>query len=501
MSVASRPAAPARSDSHPRKWLILGVVTMVAFTSNVDATIVVIGLPRIVSGLHTTVITGLWTLNAYIIASTVFLLPAGRWSDVIGRKSIFIAGSLLFTVGTIGCGLAPTGTLLVLWRLVQGVGAALGFATATPLLVGAFPSRQLGRALGINSTAWVTGMIVGPVVGGALVGSLGWRWIFYVTVPFALAGVIAGAWVLPGGRPTRQKVPTDWTGAASFSLGLVALLLALTQGLAWGWGSVRIIGLLVASVLLLGFFVAWERRVVQPLFDLALFRHPYFRVGMVVVTTYSIGIMAMTFLLTFYLQVALRLSPLDAGLALVPMAAPQFVLAPVGGALADRFGPARPIIAGLCCLTLGALWLSRLGPQLSLPAIVLPLLLISVGNGLAWPSLVKQVMSSAPAARAGVASGMFFTLRNVGVALSFTLALIAAETSLPPAVAVRAFLGTGGVLSAHLGHALVHSTDAGFRVFAVCLLVALLVAFLLLRPVPSAVRERLSRPAGSTASD
>ncbi|HUY56394.1 MAG TPA: MFS transporter [Candidatus Micrarchaeaceae archaeon] len=489
---ALAPALPHRQgDGHPHKWLILAVVTMVAFTSNVDATIVVIGLPRIISGLHTTVITGLWTLNAYIIASTVLLLPAGRWSDVVGRKPVFITGSLLFAIGTMGCGLAPSGTLLVAWRLVQGAGAALGFATATPLLMGAFPSRQLGRALGINSTAWVTGMIVGPVVGGALVGSLGWRWIFYVTVPFALAGVAAGSFILPGGRPDRGKVPTDWTGALSFSLGLVALLLALTQGLAWGWGSARIVALFIASAALLSFFVLWERRVRQPLFDLSLFRQLYFRVGMVVVTTYSIGIMAMTFLLTFYLQVALRLSPLDAGLTLVPMAAPQFVLAPIGGSLADRFGPARPIISGLACLTVGALWLSRLGPHLSLVALILPLLLISVGNGMAWPSLVKQVMSSAPPTRAGVASGMFFTLRNVGVALSFTLALVAAETSLPPAVAVRAFLGTGGVLSAHLGHALVQSTDAGFRVFAVCLLIAMLFAFLLLRPLPAAARDRV----------
>ncbi|MGH7691301.1 MAG: MFS transporter [Candidatus Dormibacteria bacterium] len=489
MSDVARTAAAPEGQGHPRKWLILAVVTMVAFVSNVDATIVVIALPHMIAGLHTNVVTGLWTINAYIIASTVFLLPAGRWSDVIGRKSIFIAGALLFAVGTVGCGLAPSGTVLVLWRLVQGVGAALGFATATPLLVGAFPSRQLGRALGINSTAWVTGMIVGPVAGGALVGSLGWRWIFYVTVPFALAGVVAGAAILPRTRPIRRHVPADWVGAISFSLGLVALLLALTQGLAWGWTSARIVGLFVASVLLIGFFVLWERRLLQPLFELSLFRNLHFRLGMAVVTTYSLGIMAMTFLLTFYLQGGLHLSPLDSGLMLVPMAAPQFVLAPLGGALADRFGPARPILAGLCCLTLGSLWLSRLGPQLSLVGLILPLLLISVGNGFAWPPLLKQVMSSAPPERAGVASGMFFTLRNVGVALSFTLALVAAESSLPPALAVQAFLGVGGVLSPHLGHALVHSTDAGFQVFAGCLLVALLLALGLLRRQPAAARR------------
>ncbi|MGH7643351.1 MAG: hypothetical protein ACRENX_10155 [Candidatus Dormibacteria bacterium] len=146
-------------------------------------------------------------------------------------------------------------------------------------------------------------------------------------------------------------------------------------------------------------------------------------------------------------------------------------------------------------LAVGALWLSRLGPQLSLSAMVLPLLLISVGNGLAWPSLLKQVMSAAPAARAGVASGMFFTLRNFGVALSFTLALIAAETSLPPAVAVRAFLGTGGELSHPLGLALVQSTDAGFRVFAACLVVALFSALLTIAP-----DSRLAAPATLPAS-
>lgn len=144
---------------------------------------------------------------------------------------------------------------------------------------------------------------------------LGWREIFYVTVPFALAGVIAGAFALPGGRPSHQQVSTVLTGAVSFSLGLVALLLAMTQGLAWGWGSARIVGLFVAAAVLLGFFVLWERRVAQPLFELSLFRHPYFRVRMVVVTTYSIGIMALTFRLTFYHQVALRLSPLDSGLS------------------------------------------------------------------------------------------------------------------------------------------------------------------------------------------
>ncbi len=471
---------PSNDQGHPRKWLILAVVTMVAFISNVDATIVVVALPRIVSGLHTTVTTGLWTLNAYIITSTVLLLPAGRWSDQIGRKRVFVAGAILFALGTVLCGLAPDGGALIGWRLLQGAGGALGFATAVPILADAFPARQLGQALGINSTAWVMGAIVGPVVGGVLVSTLGWRWIFFVSVPFAVAAVVFGARILPAAKRRAVNVRNDWPGAVGFSAGLVTLLLALSQGLAWGWTSAAVLLLLVATLVLLASFTFWESRADHPMFELDLFRRPHFRSGIGVVTAYSIALFATTFLLTFYLQGAMGLSPLDAGLILVPLAAPQLLAAPLGGSLADRLGPARPILAGLALLVVGAVWLSHLGARFSPASVVLPLLLMSLGNGLAWPSLVKAVMSSAPTSRAGVASGMFFTLRNGGMALSFTLALVVAESSLPPPVAVRVFLGVSS-LHGPLSAALVHATDAGFWVFAVFYAAALVLAAPLLR--------------------
>jgi EmrB/QacA subfamily drug resistance transporter len=466
----------SKTQGHPRRWLILAVVTVVAFIGNVDGTIVVVGLPRIVQGLHTTITTGLWTLTGYIITSTVFLLPAGRWSDLVGRKRIFLVGVGLFGLGTVLCGFAPSGEALVGWRLLQGVGAALSSATAVPLIAGAFPAAQTGRALGINSTAWVMGSIVGPVAGGALVGSLGWRWIFFVTVPFALAGLAAGAYWLPSDHTSRSGVSTDWVGAGTFTVALVALLVALSEGLAWGWASARIVTLFVLAAAALVGFTGWELRSRLPTFDLRLLRRPQLRGALAVVVFYSTGMFATTFLLTFYLQGALRLSPLDAGLALLPIAIPQLGLAPLGGALADRFGSARPVMLGLALLISGALLLSRLGPHLDLVAVVVPLLLISAGNGFAWPALTKAVVSSVPRERTGVASGMFFTLRNVGMALSFTLALVVAEASLPPQLAVRVFLGAGAALNGHLGLALVRSTDAGFRVFAGFCLVALVLA-------------------------
>lgn len=476
-----------------KKWWVLAVVTLVAFVTNLDGTIVVVGLPRMVQGLHITVTTGLWTLTAYIITSTVFLLPAGRWSDLVGRKKIFMAGLIIFTIATFLCGIAPTGTLLLVFRFVQGAGAALALATATPIIVSTFPPQQLGRALGINSTAWVMGSIVGPVAGGLLVGTLGWRWVFFVAIPFALIGVIGSILVLPDSRPTT-KARTDYVGALTFGFALVGLLLALSFGQQWGWGSFRTLGLFVVTALLLGGFILTEMRFDQPMFDLALFRHRHYRSGLGVTISYSIGFFATTFLLTIYLQGAMHLGPVAAGLMLVPLSAPQLIMGPLGGALADKWGPSRLIVVGIIGMALGSFWLGHLSSHFSAWPVILPLLLISASNGLAWPSLTKAVMSSAPPERTGSASGMFFTFRNVGMALSLTVALMVAEISLPPRVASAIYLGTSNILNAKMEGALVHATNVGFWVFVGFYLLALIIALALLgtRVEKAAMRERAS---------
>lgn len=470
-------------SSAQNKWWILAVVTLVAFVTNIDSTIVVVGLPRMVAGLHISVTTGLWTLTAYILTSTVFLLPAGRWSDLVGRKRIFMIGLLIFTVATLLCGFTPSGTALVLFRLLQGSGAALALATATPILVQSFPQRELGRAIGINSTSWVLGAIVGPVVGGILVGTVGWRSIFFVTAPFALLAVI-GAWRI---LPSETAVPpsrTSWDrwGALTFGAGLAALLLTLSLGQPWGWLSVRTLAIAATAVALLAAFVLVELRDRLPMFDFALLRHPHYRAGLAVTVSYSIAYFAVTFLLTIYLQGAVHLSPLVAGLMLIPFAAPQLVMGPVGGSLADRYGSGRLVTAGVLLLAGGDFWLGHLGARFSPWAVVLPCLLMSAANGLAWPALTKAVMASAPAHRTGSASGMFYTFRNVGMALSLTLALTIAEASLPPATATEAFVGASSILNPHLKNALVHATDTGFSTLVLFFLLALAVAVPLLRP-------------------
>ncbi|ODA41905.1 MFS transporter [Desulfosporosinus sp. BG] len=193
------------TKSHSNKWIILLVVTLVSFITNVDSTIVIIGLPKLMQGLNMSIEVGLLSITSYIIASTVLLLPAGRWADIIGTKRVFILGFSIFTIGTVLCGIASSEIVLILYRVIQGSGAALALATATPIIIKTFPEEQLGLALGINATSWVIGALIGPVAGGVLISSFGWRSIFFVTVPFALFGIIGAAIVLKDNEILKKQ--------------------------------------------------------------------------------------------------------------------------------------------------------------------------------------------------------------------------------------------------------------------------------------------------------
>ena len=463
------------------KWTILAVTTFGAFVANLDATIVVVALPTMLRGLHTNIVTLLWTLTAYMLASTVLLLPIGRLSDIVGRRRLFLLGFVLFAVGSALCGAAPDGGLLIAFRCLQGVGGALVSALGTPIITEAFAPAELGMALGLNSLAWVMGAVVGPVVGGVLVATLGWRSVFYVVVPFALAAAALGSRVLPGRAPGGHGRSMDLPGVAAFALGLTLLLLVVSESPSWGIGSARSLALLAVVAVSAAFFLVWELRTREPLFDLTLFRSPSFAASQAVVTATSVGYFGITFLLTFYLQGGLGLTALATGFVMIAMAAPQLVTSPLGGRLSDRIGSAWPIVVGIAGIGAGVLLLGRLPFTLALWAIVPPLALIAAANGLYWPPLVSFVMKSAPQSRLGAASGLFFTFRNIGFSLSLTLALALAASSLPPGVATRIFIGVDHAASPALDHALVASVRAAFHWFAAAFALALLLALPILR--------------------
>lgn len=476
------------------KWAILAVTTLGAFIANVDATIVVVALPRILGGLHASINAGLWTLNGYLLVSTVLYLPVGRWSDLFGRKRIYITGYIIFALGSALCAISTSGGVLVGFRLLQGIGGGILGSVMTPIITEAFPRQELGRALGINSVAWVLGSVVGPVVGGILVTALGWRSIFWVTVPFAVAGAIAGIKVLPKSSRRDDRQPMDWVGAVSFTGALASLLIGLSEGIAWGWTNSKTLLLFAVAIVALVVFFVGELKRRYPLFMLKLFKHPHYSAIQATVVFSRIAFYSTTFLLTFYLQGALHQSPLATGLLLTPLSIPQIFTAPLGGRLADKIGFARPIIAGLVILGVADALLSFLGPHLNYFLVIFPLALMSFGNGFYWPSLVKGNMQSAPKEVAGAAAGMFYSLRNVGFTLSLTFALLTVESSLPHSVAAKVFLGIEKTVTGSSSAALSHSIDVTFRLFVLCYMVAVAAALILLKRV-SPAEELFEEPA------
>lgn len=466
-------------NSHSHKWSILLVVTLVSFITNLDSTIVIIGLPKIMQGLDISVITALWTITGYIIASTVLILPAGKWADIVGTKRIFILGLIIFTIGTILCGIANSGLTLNLYRLIQGAGAALALATATPTIVKTFPQSQLGLALGINATSWVIGAIVGPVAGGFLISQFGWRSIFLVTVPFVIICIV-GAFLVMKETNVHLKQKTDWVGILTFSLGLVLMMIVLSEGQSWGWVSTQTIGLFTISIALWITFVITELHVENPLFNFNLLSYRHYTMGLGITVCYCIAYFSIPLLLSIYLQSALHLNPTNAGLLMISLSAPQLIMGPLGGKLVDYFGALRMLVLGIAFLVIGLFMLGSLGAELSISAVITPLIIISIANSISWPSLAKTVLSATPKEQAGSASGMYYTIINVGRALSQTLVILAIEVIIPPEFISKAIAGIGDLNDLSIKGDLIYSINSAFKLFVIFFVIALILGIFLL---------------------
>jgi len=471
------------------KWSILFVVTLVSFITNLDATIVVNGLPPLIEDLQLSIGTGMWTITSFYMTSTVLLLPSGRWSDMLGTKRIFLWGFALFTIATALCGMSDSGAALIAARLLQGAGAAMAMAASTPILIRTFSPHELGVALGINNIAWVTGSLIGPVAGGMLIGEFGWRSMFYAVVPIGIAGLIAGIFILKDDK-SKEKTKTDWFGVLTYGTGLTLILFALSEGHKWGWTSGRTLGLLAVAFLLWAVFVFIEKKVKNPLFQLGLFAYRAYSIGLGITMSYCIGYFAVTVLLTLYLQGALNLSPLDSGLLLIPLSVPQLFTAPFGGRLADRVGTAKIIVLGSMLIGLSLFMLGRLGSELSNMAVIVPLLIISAATGLSWPSLAKAVLSAAPQEQAGSASGMFWTVYNMCRAISQALAFAVVQAVGKSDLESPLLSGVEGDAWNQSKDTLIRATNTGFRFFAVFLVLAAVLGLFLLRSQHKNTREK-----------
>jgi EmrB/QacA subfamily drug resistance transporter len=398
-----------------RKWWTLIAVAVCMFMLLLDITVVNVALPDIQRSLHSSFRDLQWVVNAYSLTLAAFLLTAGALADLFGRRLVFVAGLVVFTLSSAACGLAGSPLALNLARAVQGTGGAMMFATSLALIAQAFHGKERGVAFGVFGGVIGAAVAIGPVVGGVITSGIGWEWIFFVNVPI---GVLAVFLTLTQVAESRDPDATgvDWLGLLTFSGALFLLVFALIQGNEKGWGSTRILAYLISSAVLLVLFLVVELRQRRPMLDLSLFRRPAFAGASIVAFAVSSSMFAMFLYLTLYIQDVLGYSPLQAGLRFLPVTLLSFAVAPVAGRLSVRV-PVRLLLGtGLLLVSAGLLSMTAVTASSGWTTLIPGFVLAGAGIGLINPPLASTAVGVVHYSRSGMASGINNTFRQVGIA-------------------------------------------------------------------------------------
>jgi EmrB/QacA subfamily drug resistance transporter len=429
-SVAERGAAPEASPAETNRWLVLVLVCLAQFMVILDATITNVALPSIQEDLGFTP-TGLqWVVNSYTLLFGGFLLLGGRMGDLIGRKRIFIAGVVVFSTASLLCGLSHSTGMLIAARALQGLGAALVSPAALSIITTTFeegPDRT--KALGVWSAIAAGGAAFGLLLGGVLTELLAWEWIFFVNVPVGIAACLLSLRYVPESRAPDRPDSFDIAGAVSVTAGLLVLVYAIVKAESFGWGSARTLGLLAAAFALLAAFVAIERRSHSPLIRLGIFRIRSLTVANLVLLAVGAGMFANFFFASLYVQQILGYTPIEAGLAFLPVTFGIGIGAGLAQQLIKRFDVRRIAVAGMVLAAIGLYVLSLVPVDGTYLANLLPgLIPMSIGMGLTFVPITLIATTNVSGNDAGLASGLFNTSQQVGGALGLAvLATLAAD--------------------------------------------------------------------------
>jgi EmrB/QacA subfamily drug resistance transporter len=436
----------SRPHSSQFKWWVLSCTSLGMLLATVNSGTLIIALPDLERSLHTTLLQLVWVILVYMIASTVLLLTAGRLSDLFGRKNAYVLGFLLFSAASLGAGFADSGTVLILWRIVQGIGGAFLFANAGALVTDAFPKQELGLAMGTNVMIGAIGLVIGPVLGGALV-AISWPWVFWFNVPLGLLGSAWAFFVLHEMSGRDDERGLDLPGTAVFIVGLTGLVLALSKGGLSGWNGTVVIGGLVAAVVLLPLFVLIEWRSKSPMLDLTLFEDRLFSAAAAAAFLNGLARFALMFLFVFYFQGPQGQSPLMAGLELAPMALGMLVASPLAGAIADRRGSRGLAALGMVVTAAGLAGMTMLQAHTNYGWSALWLALVGIGSGMFNSPNTAAMMGVVPVHRRGIASAARMMLTNTGAVISIAFVLAVVTAAVPKTVLFKIFSGLASGLS------------------------------------------------------
>ncbi|GGD08144.1 MFS transporter [Nocardioides daphniae] len=412
-------------------WPALWALVLGFFMIMVDASILTVATPALISDLGAEVNEAIWVTSAYLLTYAVPLLITGRLGDRYGPKRIYLVGLVVFTASSLWCGLADDVTSLVAARAVQGLGAALMSPQTMAMITRIFPAAHRGQAMALwGATAGVATM-VGPLLGGFLVGAWGWEWIFFINVPVGVVAFVAATRLLPD--LTTHQHRFDWLGVLLFGSGMFGLVFGIQEGHQYDWGRidgpVTVWRLIIGGVGLLALFVFWQsRNRAEPLLPLSLFRDRNFSVANLAIATVSFSFMTMGFPLMLYAQSVREWTPFQAGMLMTPLAVGSIVLARLVGGLTDREHPRTLTVFGFACAVVATAALAlALDATTPVWVAVAAISLLGVGSAFLWGPLSATANRNLPMHQAGAGSGVYNSTRQVASTLGAAVAALVIE--------------------------------------------------------------------------
>jgi EmrB/QacA subfamily drug resistance transporter len=403
---------PAEVD-YRRKWHAMAAVGVGVFLATVDGSIINVSLPTLVRSLNTEFAVVQWVVLGYLLTITTSMLSIGRMADIVGKKSIYMVGFVIFTVGSALCGLAGSVYWLIAFRVLQAVGAAMIMALGAAILTEAFPPEERGKAMGMIGAIVSVGIVVGPALGGVIIGALSWRWIFYVNLPVGVLGTIMVASNVPDFKPAGKQ-RFDYLGALTLCLSLLTLLLGLTFGQQQGFLK-PVVGVMIGLwLLLLIVFIRIETKVLQPMIDLKMFGNMLLSINLATGFISFVGLAGVMILMPFYLENILGFQITHVGLLMGIVPVMLGVTAPFAGALSDRVGTRRITVFGLAIMLVGYLAAGTLSGHTSAWGYLIRMFILGLGIGTFISPNNSAIMGSASRRQLGVVSGFMAVTRTLG---------------------------------------------------------------------------------------
>ncbi len=404
------------------KWKALLTVAMGTMMGTMDASITTIAFPKLTRVFHTDLTTVMWVAVAYILVSSSLMLIFGKISDFIGKTRIYTAGTAIFTLGMAACALAQNVEQIIIFRIVQALGAAMSIACGAAIVTEAFPVNETGKGLGMLSMSASAGFILGPVIGGFLLEWLDWRSLFYMRAPIGICMFLMAIALLKKDVGRSDKIKLDIMGTLTSSIGLFCLIFGMAQIKNHGFKAPIVLLFVGSGLVILFLFIQVERRATDPIVDLSLFKNRTFSYAMAGLLLFFLAIPPYTLIMPFYFMEGINLSPLESGVLMAVVSMVTIVISPLSGTLSDRFGPVWPSVFGAGATAAAFFCMLGFDLRTDTATIIPVLILLGLGVGAFQPPNNSTIMGAAERGRLGSASALIATERHVGISLGMAMA-------------------------------------------------------------------------------